>query len=402
MASVGPLDRPVAVPGQDLGLPAAHGARRGGGARRLRPCGSGRRSARAAGGPAAGVGGGVDLAEQLLGEIGGADLAGRVAGVRGRSGCEPSLVRSSRSCARPAAGGGSDRAGRPCGPGGPGSPAARGGGPRRGPALARRMAWKWSTTSSACGSPSAEPAGVTGVGIRGRPRRWPPATAPGGQPATRKPRCAVRPGTTSRRRWRSRSTKPVTNSVGCSAVAARNECSSTPSAVGTPQPGQMIDPWAAVVAHRGHGGVPANPEVPGHLRDRVPSLTHPPADLGSGPLGQRRPRRDASTSSDHVPTAQSGIRATPQALGPHQHHRPIGRSADPAPSPPAAVAHRPRATPLAAHHLGGRLHHQPQLAAHPSWAPTTNPACRAARSRPRYGASSQGASHRCCLSQPQQ
>ena len=32
---------------------------------------------------------------------------------------------------------------------------------------------------------------------------------------------ALRPGTTSMRRWRSRSTKPDTNSVGCVAVAAR-------------------------------------------------------------------------------------------------------------------------------------------------------------------------------------
>jgi hypothetical protein len=36
---------------------------------------------------------------------------------------------------------------------------------------------------------------------------------------------------------------------------------------GSAQPGQMIHPRAAVVAHRGHGGVPADPELACHLRD---------------------------------------------------------------------------------------------------------------------------------------
>ena len=120
-----------------------------------------------------------------------------------------------------------------CGPDAQESPAARGGGPRRG----RR----WPDARHGSDPPPARRAAARRR-ARGRnrrrdprsPRRWPPATAPGEQPATRKPpaRCGL--ATTSRRRWRSKSTKPVTNSVGCSAVAARNECSSTPSALGAP------------------------------------------------------------------------------------------------------------------------------------------------------------------------
>ncbi len=137
-----------------------------------------------------------------------------------------------------------------------------------------------------------------------------------------------------------------------------------PQRPGSAEPGQMIDPWAAVVAHRGHGSVPANPEVTGHLRHRVPRLTHETADLGSGPLGQRRPRRDVVDLLGPRAHRAIRVRATPQALGPHQHHRPIGHRQIPHLQPPAAVAHRPRATPLAAHHAESRLHHQPQLPAH--------------------------------------
>ncbi len=43
---------------------------------------------------------------------------------------------------------------------------------------------------------------------------------------------ALRPGTTSMRRCRSRSTNPVTSRVGCWVLAARNEVSSMPMAVG--------------------------------------------------------------------------------------------------------------------------------------------------------------------------
>ena len=132
---------------------------------------------------------------------------------------------------------------------------------------------------------------------------------------------------------------------------------------GGAEPGQMIDPGAAVVAHRRHGGVPANPEAACHLRDGAPRLTHEPADLCPGSLGQRRPRCDVVDLLGPRAHRAVRIRATPQPLGPHQHHRPIGHRQIPHLHPPAAVTHRPGATPLAADHVGSRLHHQPQLPA---------------------------------------
>jgi hypothetical protein len=137
-----------------------------------------------------------------------------------------------------------------------------------------------------------------------------------------------------------------------------------PERRGGAEPGQMVDPRVAVVAHRGHGGMPANSEAACHLRDGAPRLAHEPADLCSGPLRQRRPRRDVVDLLG--PRAHRAIRlgATPPPLGPHQHHRPIGHRQIPHLHPPAAVAHRPAATAVAAHHVGRRLHHQPQLPDH--------------------------------------
>jgi hypothetical protein len=43
---------------------------------------------------------------------------------------------------------------------------------------------------------------------------------------------------------------------------------------GGTEPGQMIHPRAPVIAHRRHGGVPADPEDACHLRDRTPSLAN--------------------------------------------------------------------------------------------------------------------------------
>jgi hypothetical protein len=81
-----------------------------------------------------------------------------------------------------------------------------------------------------------------------------------------------------------------------------------PERLGSAEPGQMIDPWAAMVAHRGHGSVPANPEVTGHLRDREHRLHPPDGRSRLGPARStppaarcRRPPRPRTT----CPTTQS-------------------------------------------------------------------------------------------------
>ena len=56
-------------------------------------------------------------------------------------------------------------------------------------------------------------------------------------------------------------------------------------------PVRVIDERAAAVPHRRRGGVPAHAD-PSHRGDGEGVLAHPPARLGPGPAGERRPWRD--------------------------------------------------------------------------------------------------------------
>jgi hypothetical protein len=126
----------------------------------------------------------------------------------------------------------------------------------------------------------------------------------------------------------------------------------------------MIDSWAAVVAHRGYGGVPANPEAPCRPGDGMARLADEAADPGPSPLGQHRPRRDVvDLLGPRAHRAAVRIRATPQPLGPHQDHWPVGDR---------QVPHH--ATALAPRPVLRRLHRQPPLAvSSSSSARTTDP-----------------------------
>ena len=52
------------------------------------------------------------------------------------------------------------------------------------------------------------------------------------------------------------------------------------------------DQRVAVIDDRLMGASPADPELAGDLGHRVEVVTDTPADLGSSPLGQRRPHRN--------------------------------------------------------------------------------------------------------------
>jgi hypothetical protein len=61
------------------------------------------------------------------------------------------------------------------------------------------------------------------------------------------------------------------------------------------------DQCITVIDHGLMGATPADPERPGRLLDGVEVLADTPTDLGSCPLGQRRPRPISSDVSDHDP-----------------------------------------------------------------------------------------------------
>lgn len=117
-----------------------------------------------------------------------------------------------------------------------------------------------------------------------------------------------------------------------------------------------------MVAHGRHGGVPADAEGPGHLGDRVLVAAHPPADLGPGPLRQRRSGGDGLARLRPRPGLAVRLGAAPDPLGPHHHHRAPGDGQVPHLDPPPAVSDRPGAALRAAGHVGNRLHRQPPLA----------------------------------------
>jgi hypothetical protein len=108
----------------------------------------------------------------------------------------------------------------------------------------------------------------------------------------------------------------------------------------------------AVVAHRPHDGLPADPEVTSDRRHRMGVLADPPAGLGAGSLGQHRSRTDGRHPLGPGPDLADRLTAAPDPLPPPQHHRTAtsGQVADPDRTP--AVELGPHPTALTADHGG--------------------------------------------------
>jgi hypothetical protein len=214
----------------------------------------------------------------------------------------------------------------------------------------------------------------------------------GGQPA-RKPLSGAALNE-STRRWRSRSTNPVTNRVGCSAVADTNECSSSPIAVGAPRRDKWSTrgrPWSRTAAMAVCQDTP---------KARATSATERPTSPTRRQISARACSVSAargatsSLSSDQVPTAQSGS-GSAKALWPTP-APPGGRpwvglapsvagDRDPplGPRTPDSPPPSPSSPPPTTTHRRLRYGHRPRT-----------PASRDVPSRPRYGASPSVAS--CC------
>jgi hypothetical protein len=69
------------------------------------------------------------------------------------------------------------------------------------------------------------------------------------------------------------------------------------------------------VLDRPHHRVPADPELPGHLRDRAAELPDLPGRLGPRTFGQHRPRQDVRMP---FPPRPAAVPAAPLPLVPHQ------------------------------------------------------------------------------------
>ena len=180
---------------------------------------------------------------------------------------------------------------------------------------------------------------------------------------------ALRAGSTSMSRPVSRSKMPVTSSVGWlrwRPGTRSRPARSPPAPRGGPgdRHGAGRDPtprpWPRASPPRSPGG-------PG---DGLLTEPDPAGDLGSGPLGEHRPRSDLVGLLRPGPHRTGRLRAAPQPLGPHQHHRPISHRQVPHLDPAAAVAHG--TTPQAAHQprssvVSTASHHSP-VASSSSWA----------------------------------
>lgn len=118
-----------------------------------------------------------------------------------------------------------------------------------------------------------------------------------------------------------------------------------------------------MLAYRTHHGVPAHPQIAGHLRHRIPGLTHATARLPAGPFRQHRTRADPLVRLAPRSARAGRFGAAPDALAPYQ---PRGAPAD------RQVAHHDssptlrlgsHATLPAPHTRCGRLDQQHQFAA---------------------------------------
>jgi hypothetical protein len=86
-----------------------------------------------------------------------------------------------------------------------------------------------------------------------------------------------------------------------------------------------------------HARTPRSPGPPG--RPSAPRA-HPAGDLGAGPLGQHGPRGDLVGLLGPRTGQARRLRAAPQSLGPHLHHRPIRQGQVPDHHPATTVPDR--------------------------------------------------------------
>jgi hypothetical protein len=165
---------------------------------------------------------------------------------------------------------------------------------------------------------------------------------------------------------------------------------------GGAETGEVIDAGPPLVAHRRHRRVPRHPEVPGRLGDRVLRRAHTASDLGPGSLGEHGPGGDLIAPLGPRARRARRLGAAPQALGPHQHHRPIRQRQITDHHPPPPMADRPHTTERAQARssvVSTASHHSPRRHLAAGRTPRTR-RVRAARRR-RYRHVPSGASCRC-------
>ena len=117
----------------------------------------------------------------------------------------------------------------------------------------------------------------------------------------------------------------------------------------------------AQLEHRGHDGVPPDPELAGDLR-HTQSVT---PDLADRPrprsFGQHRPRPDRRTRLPPRPAVALRLLATPDPLLPHQQGRTTADRDVTHPGPGTALRHRPRSTGAAEVAIGSGLDQEHEL-----------------------------------------
>ncbi len=213
---------------------------------------------------------------------------------------------------------------------------------------------------------------------------------------------ALRPGTTSMRRWRSRSTKPVTNSVGCRALAARNDVSSMPMADGM----RSRDRWST------RGRPWSRTASMAACHDTPNSLATCATEWPSRPTRRQISARArsvstaraamASVSSDHVLTSQSGSGQRHSRLRQMSTTRrsAIGRSRTLTSRRPCPTAREPQPSqPTTSAVVSTISHHSPSTS---TWAPAMKPSIPRSAVAPSLRCIPTGASSCCSLGQPQQ
>ena len=125
---------------------------------------------------------------------------------------------------------------------------------------------------------------------------------------------------------------------------------------------RVVDEGLAVVPHRLHHGVPAHAEVPGDLGHRVAIAAHPQAGVATSSFAEQRPGGDGKRPLAPGAHLAVGVVTTPDALGPHQHHRSSAGGQVAHPGHPAAVRRGHHTTARPPDPASRRLHQLVQLA----------------------------------------
>jgi len=116
-----------------------------------------------------------------------------------------------------------------------------------------------------------------------------------------------------------------------------------------------------MITHRPHHRRPADAKVPSDRGDRVGVLAHSSARLIAGPLGQYGPGADGVGLLGPGPCRAPGLGAAPDALAPHQHHRPPADRQVPYPCRAASMRLGPDSTDRAPDQRGCGLHRELKL-----------------------------------------